>query len=270
MLIKEAEMICAGIDIGSRTTKAVILKKEGIQGYSLIRTSPNTETVAKEALELALIDAGFEKNHPADCIVATGYGRIMVPFARKQMSEIACHAKGAGFHFPSVRTIIDMGGQDCKGISVDDQGHVSNFVMNDKCAAGTGRFIELIAEAFEVPLEQIGDISLSADKSAKISSICSVFARSEALVLAREGVPKDRIIAGIHVALTQRTLGLVRRIDLLPDLVITGGIAKNKGFVKRIESELHMTALIPQEPQVTGALGAAVFAMEEMKSNGTA
>jgi (R)-2-hydroxyacyl-CoA dehydratese activating ATPase len=120
-----------------------------------------------------------------------------------------------------------------------------------------------------VPLEQIGDVSLSAPTSVNISSICSVFARSEALVMAREGVPKDQIIAGIHVALTQRTLGLVRRIDILPDLVITGGIAKNKGFVKRIEAELHMTALIPPEPQITGALGAAVYAKEEININGT-
>jgi (R)-2-hydroxyacyl-CoA dehydratese activating ATPase len=260
-------MITAGIDIGSRTSKAVVLTEEGIKGYSLIRTVPDTEKVARHALNEALLSAGIPSETP-QCVVATGYGRIMVPFALKQLSEISCHAKGAIYLFPSTRTIIDMGGQDCKAISCNEQGHVVQFVMNDKCAAGTGRFVEVIAEAFAIPLETIGDVSLEVGEGVPVSSLCSVFARSEALVLAREGVPKNKIIAGIHDALTSRVLGLVRRIALKPDLVITGGIAKNRGFITRLESHLNMKAHIPEEPQITGALGAAIFAMEEMgKSN---
>lgn len=258
-------MIVAGIDIGSRTSKALILTEEGIKGYSLIRTVPQTEKVAREALEIALKEAGVEQGRPVDCIVATGYGRISVPFAFKQVSEISCHAKGAGYLFPTVRTILDMGGQDCKAINCNENGHVTNFVMNDKCAAGTGRFIEMIANAFQTPLEEVGSLSMEVEEGVSISSICSVFARSEAMVLAREGVPKNKIMAGIHDALTSRVLGLMKKTDIKPDFVITGGIAKNKGFVTRIESRLGMKALIPEEPQVTGALGAAVFALEVME-----
>ncbi len=255
-------MICAGIDIGSRTSKAVILTEEGIKGYSLIRTVPDTEKVAKEVLKMALEDSGLEEDTVLEKIVATGYGRVMIPFADRQMSEISCHARGAIFLFPTTRTIIDMGGQDCKAINCDEQGHVTHFVMNDKCAAGTGRFIEVIAESFDIPIDQVGSLSLEVEEGVGISSVCSVFARSEALVMAREGVPKNKIVAGIHDALTSRVVGLVRRTEVKPDLVITGGIAKNTGFISRIESRLGMKPLIPEEPQITGALGAAVLAME--------
>ncbi len=258
-------MIGVGIDIGSRTSKAVIVAEEGIKGYSLIPTTPQTEKVAWEALEIALAEAGLGKITDLNNIVATGYGRVIVPFAAKQVSEISCHAKGAIYLFPTARTLLDMGGQDCKAINCNEKGHVTNFAMNDKCAAGTGRFVELIANAFQIPLEEVGPLSLETEEIIPISSICSVFARSEALLLAREGVPKNKIFAGIHDALVNRVLGLVRKTEVRPDFIITGGIAKNIGFVARIESRLGMRALIPEEPQITGALGAAIFSLEEKR-----
>jgi predicted CoA-substrate-specific enzyme activase len=260
-------MAVAGIDIGSRTSKAVILNDGRVRGYSLIRTGPEQEKVAKEALGAALQAADLAEKS-LDFIVATGYGRVMVPFASKQISEISCHAKGAVWLFPTVRTILDMGGQDCKAIRCNERGQVINFVMNDKCAAGTGRFLEHMAAAFDLPLEEIGPISLEVGEGVSISSTCTVFARSEALILAREGIPRNRIFAGLLDALTDRVLTLVGRVHVQPDFAITGGIAKNVGFVRRIESRLGMKALMPEEPQITGAIGAAVLAMEE-RNKGT-
>lgn len=256
-------MICAGVDVGSRTTKAVVITEEGIKGYSILNSMPNAEEGSRLALKDAIEHAGLPSETPI-CIVATGYGRVRVAFARKQVSEISCHARGSLYFYPTARTIIDMGGQDCKAISCDGQGRVVQFVMNDKCAAGTGRFIEVIAKAFDCSLEEIGDVSLEVEKGVPVSSVCTVFARSEALVLAREGFAKNSIIAGIHDALVSRVVGLVRRVRVERDLVITGGIAKNKGFVARLESCLGMKGLIPDEPQIVGAVGAALYAREEM------
>ena len=252
-------MIVAGIDIGSRTAKALLLKDNSILSYSIISTSADSATIGKVVLEAALKTAGISINS-IEHIVATGYGRFVVPFADETVSEISCHSKGANYLFPSVRTILDMGGQDCKAIKCDEKGNVKNFVMNDKCAAGTGRFLEVIAEAMELPLEDIGKLSLLAKKITPISATCAVFAKSEVLTLLQAGAGKEDILAGVCEAVCLRVYALLSNIGIESDFVITGGIAKNIGVVQGLEKKCGLKALSPEEPQIIGALGAALFA----------
>jgi len=256
-------MIVAGIDVGSRTTCALFLRNGEILSHSLIFTGADSAATARRAMDEALSKVDFSSD-AVKRIVATGYGRILVPFAHKIISEISCHAKGAHFLFPSVRTVLDMGGQDCKAIRVDPNGNPSDFVMNDKCAAGTGRFLEVMAEALRLPLEEIGPLSLSSDQPITINSFCTVFAKAEVGLLMREGIPKKDILAGLHRALSVRIFSLLRKVGIEKDLVITGGIAKNIGVVKVMEEKIGFPALIPEESQLVGALGAAVVAAEAL------
>jgi predicted CoA-substrate-specific enzyme activase len=195
-------------------------------------------------------------------IVATGYGRINVPFADKQITEISCHAKGVHEQIPAARTIIDIGGQDSKGIKLDSNGRIVDFVMNDKCAAGAGRFIELIAESLGIKLEDMGKLSLKAKNDVTISSTCTVFAEQEVITKLAEGTPLADLIAGIHKAIAIRIIGLINRLKIEPVVVVTGGGAKNVGLVKALETRLGMPVIIPPEPLLTGAIGAAVLAKE--------
>jgi predicted CoA-substrate-specific enzyme activase len=198
-----------------------------------------------------------------DAVVSTGYGRIVVPFATKNVSEISCHAKGASFFHRAARTILDMGGQDCKAIRCDETGKVTDFVMNDKCAAGAGRSMGIMAELVDVPLEDVGALSLASEgRSVPVSSTCVVFARSEVVTYLREGVAKSEILAGACEALCSRVRGLLRRVKVEPEFMITGGIAKNVGVVKRLERELGVEARTCFEPQIVGAVGAAIFGRE--------
>ncbi len=195
--------------------------------------------------------------------VATGYGRVIVPFSNKNITEISCHAKGAHYFFPSVRTILDMGGQDCKAIRCDENGKVTSFLMNDKCAAGTGRAMEVMANLLQVKLEEIGPLSLEFEgEPVKISNTCIIFAKSEVLSLTREGIPISEILAGLCDGVAERVRGLIRRVGIEEDFVISGGISKNKGVVKRLEQKLGVDAHISFEPQIVGAVGAALFAKE--------
>ena len=203
-------------------------------------------------------------------IVSTGYGRVIVPFADKNITEISCHAKGIHYLYPTVRTILDMGGQDCKAIRCDSKGKVVNFVMNDKCAAGTGRSLEIVARVLGADLNDLGDMSLKAKKESRISSRCAVFAKSEVLSLNRAGVPKEEIVAGVHDAISDNVLDLVSKVGIEKDFAITGGVAKNKGVVKKIEEKTDLTLVIPFEPQIVGALGAALFAREMSTATQTA
>jgi predicted CoA-substrate-specific enzyme activase len=204
-----------------------------------------------------------------DFIVSTGYGRIVIPFANKNISEISCHAKGANYFFPSVRTILDMGGQDCKAIRCDAIGKVTDFVMNDKCAAGAGRSMGIMAELVDVPLEKLGELSLQTVKGpVPISSTCVVFARSEVLGYLRQGFHKNDVLAGACEALASRVYGLLKRVGIEEDFVISGGIAKNIGVVKRLEDMIGLKAKICFEPQIVGALGAAIFAREILEKRG--
>ncbi|MBW2082068.1 MAG: benzoyl-CoA reductase, bzd-type, subunit Q [Deltaproteobacteria bacterium] len=263
-------MITAGIDIGSMSANAAIMEFENkddrgkVLGYSIIPTGWNSAETAKKCMDVALKVVGLKLDE-IEYIVSTGYGRVIVPFANKNITEISCHAKGAHWRFPTVHTVLDMGGQDCKVITCDDTGKVTSFVMNDKCAAGAGRSMEVMAKLVGVPLESIGELSFQiVDEVANISSTCVLFARSEVLELLRDGYHKNDILAGACEALTSRVLTLLSRAKVHEDLAISGGIAKNIGITKRVEERLGLKAKISEEPQIIGAVGAALFAKDAL------
>lgn len=259
-------MITAGIDVGSRSAQAVILEKGKIISYSNIETGPDSAETAHLAMAEAL-PAGLFLSQ-LDYIAATGYGRIIVPFANENVSEITCHARGANRLFPSVRTILDMGGQDCKAISCDEKGKVTSFVMNDKCAGGTGRFFEIIADVLKILLKDIGELSLQSKRVIPFNTRCAVFAKSDAIALARKGIDINDILAGLHDAVSRRVTALIQKVGIAADMVVTGGIAKNIGVVRRLEEKLGIKVLLPKEPQIVGALGAATIAKERLLSGG--
>ena len=252
----------AGIDIGSTMTKAVIMG-EGIVASLIVSTSPEQRKLADKVMAEVLSKAkiSFEEIR---YLVATGYGRINVPFADKQITEISCHAKGVNYLLPSARTIIDIGGQDCKAIRVKD-GRVADFTMNDRCAAGTGRFIEVIADTLGVDLGDMGRLSLSAKQAARISSMCTVFAEHEVVEKLAEGTAISDIIAGIHEAMARRIHGMARRIKIERDVAITGGGARNIGLVTAIQHIFGCPVIVPKEPLLTGAIGAALLGKEIAK-----
>jgi len=246
----------AGVDIGSTMTKVVIVG-DGIEASLIGPTGPEHRKLANRVMEEALGQARLPFED-LSYIVATGYGRINVPFADRQITEITCHAKGLHSLLPSVKTVVDIGGQDSKGIKIQN-GKVMNFVMNDKCAAGTGRFLEIIADSLGVPLEKIGELSLTAQKIAAVSSTCTVFAEQEVISRLAGGEPIANLMAGIHDAIATRVYSLVKKLNVEPDIAITGGGAKNIGLVKALESKFGCPLLIPPEPLITGALGAALM-----------
>ncbi len=259
---KSAEIITAGVDVGSVSSQAVVLLDGKLYAYASMRTGSNSPDSAKNAMNWALENTGLAI---ADLqfTVGTGYGRVNVPFANKAITEIACHARGGNLMYgPTVRTILDMGGQDCKAILCDESGKVTNFLMNDKCAAGTGRGMEVFADLLGVPIEDVGDLSLDVDEEPPpVSSTCVVFAKSEAAGLLREGWSKKRVLAAYCSAMAHRVVSLLQRIGVVKDFAITGGIAKNKGVVVRLERELKINALQSKyDAQIAGALGAALFA----------
>jgi predicted CoA-substrate-specific enzyme activase len=223
-------------------------------------TGPEHRKLANRVMEQALDQAGIPFSD-VTYIVATGYGRINVPFADRQVTEITCHAKGLSSLLPSARTVVDIGGQDSKGIRIEN-GKVVDFVMNDKCAAGTGRFLEIIAEALGVPLEKLGEISLAAEKPAVIGNMCTVFAEQEVISQLAGGEPVPNLVAGIHQAIAGRIFSLVSKLKIKPDVAITGGGAKNIGLVKALEAKFGCPVLVPGEPLLTGALGAALIGRE--------
>jgi predicted CoA-substrate-specific enzyme activase len=255
-------MYVAGIDIGSAATKTVVLNEKNIVATHMIETGPQSRATADEAMKGVLAKCGLSMSD-LKYIVATGYGRINVPSANEIITEIACHAKGVHALFPQARTILDMGGQDCKAIRVDEKGRHIGFAMNDKCAAGTGRFLEIMAQMLKVPLEEIGPLSLEADEDLKISNVCVVFARSEVARHLRRGISKAQILGGLHASIADRVYGLLKRVGIEPDFVISGGIGKNIGVVKRVEAKVGLPAHISENPQIIGALGAAWFAWEK-------
>jgi predicted CoA-substrate-specific enzyme activase len=237
-------MITLGVDIGSLTGKALILKDNEILAWDLLLTGPDSVETGTSVTNNALTKAGLTLKD-MDFVVSTGYGRIVIPFANKNISEISCHAKGANYFFPKVRTILDMGGQDCKAIRCDATGKVTDFVMNDKCAAGAGRSMGIMAELVDVPLEELGALSLQSNNGGvPISSTCVVFARSEVLGYLRQGVPKPDVLAGACQALSSRVQGLLKRVGMEEEFVISGGIAKNVGVVQRLQKELGVKAKI--------------------------
>jgi (R)-2-hydroxyacyl-CoA dehydratese activating ATPase len=249
----------AGIDIGSTMTKVVILG-DRVVAVLIGPTGAEHRKLANKVMEEALVQARLRFEDLA-YIVATGYGRINVPFADKQVTEITCHARGIHSLLPTVKTVVDIGGQDSKGIKIKD-GKVTSFVMNDKCAAGTGRFLEIIADSLGVPLEKLGEISLSAERATPISSTCTVFAEHEVISQLATGEPVASLIAGIHESVATRVFALVQKLKVEQDVAITGGGAKNIGLVKALEAKFGCPVLVPPEPLITGALGAALIGKE--------
>jgi len=248
--------VFAGIDIGSTMTKAVIVN-ETILASVVGPTGPEHRKLANKVMGEALdkLNLTFDD---ITYVVATGYGRVNVPFADKQITEISCHARGVASLVPTARTVIDIGGQDCKGIKLHN-GKAVDFVMNDKCAAGTGGFLEVIAEALGVKLEDIGELSLKAKNIAEISNTCTVFAELEVVSRLAEGVPLEELVAGIHEAIATRVYGMANRLKIEKDVVVTGGGAKNIGLVKALEAKIGFPVLRPAEPLLTGAIGAALL-----------
>jgi len=254
-------MIVAGIDIGSRAAKAVVMNDGTIVSSVICDTGPESVKTSQMTMARALEGAGLVLAD-IEYIVATGYGRVLVPFANENISEISCHARGITWYFPEVRTILDMGGQDCKAINCDADGRVTNFIMNDKCAGGTGRFLEMITDVLNIPLEKIGEAALRSKQAIPFNTICAVFAKSEAIAYLRRGVSKEDILAGLNEAIATRCLNLLKRISITKEFTITGGIAKNKGMVAQLKEKVRFAPLLCEDPQIVGALGAALFAGE--------
>ena len=231
-------MIVAGIDIGSRAAKSVVMNDGSILSSIICDTGPESVKTAYMTIEKVLESPRLSLDD-VQYIVATGYGRVLVPFANENISEISCHARGINWYFPSVRTILDMGGQDCKVIRCDERGKVSAFVMNDKCAAGTGRGMEVFADLLAIPIEEVGELSLQVDEEPPpVSCTCVVFAKSEATALLRQGWAKSKVLAAYCSAMAHRVVTLLEQVGIEKDFAITGGIAKNIGVVKRLEDEI--------------------------------
>jgi (R)-2-hydroxyacyl-CoA dehydratese activating ATPase len=253
--------LTAGIDIGSITAKAAILRGNELLGTRVIFTGYNAEAAGRRVFEELLAELGLA---PAAVvrIVATGYGRKSVTIADRAVTEIMCHAAGARYLDPSIRSLIDIGGQDSKAVVMDENGRVTNFTMNDKCAAGTGRFLEVMARALEASLDEFGTLSLRAERPAKISSLCTVFAESEVISLIARGETRENIIAGIHEAIASRVSAMANRIGLIAPILMTGGVARNIGVVRALEKVIGMPVAVSPQAQVAGAIGAASLARE--------
>lgn len=259
---RAGKIITAGVDVGSVSSQAVVMVDGQLYAYANMRTGSNSPDSAVRAMNWALEGTGLtiDKIHYT---VGTGYGRVNVPFANRTITEIACHARGANFMYgPTVRTVLDMGGQDCKAIRCDEKGKVVAFLMNDKCAAGTGRGMEVMADLLEVPIGEVGPLSLKVEEEPEpVSSTCVIFAKAEALGLLRQGWSTEKVLAAYCRAMASRVVTLLERNGVEPDFAITGGIAKNIGIVKRIEESLGVKALKPRyDTQLAGAIGAALFA----------
>ena len=250
-------MITAGIDIGSLTAKCALMRDGELIAYKVIKVSPNLEETARKVFQETLKAAGI-KEEEVEKIIATGYGRNKVGFADKRVTEISCHAKGALYFIPTARTVVDIGGQDSKVIAIEN-GKVAEFVMNDKCAAGTGRFLEVMAAALNLKVEELGEVAEKAKRATKISSTCTVFAESEVISHLASGEKVEDIVAGIHEAIASRIAAMARRVRIEPDIVLTGGVAKNRAMKKALEKEFGMEIKTPPEPQIVGAVGAALF-----------
>ena len=252
-------MITVGIDVGSITTKAAVVKDGELIADKVIFTGYNARKAGEEVFQQIVKSIGIQ---PAliEKIISTGYGRNSVTIANKAITEITCHAAGAYYLDPMVRSVIDIGGQDSKAIAVNDTGSPLDFAMNDKCAAGTGRFLEVMAGALAVDLDNFGDFSLKAKHPATISSLCTVFAESEVISLIAKGEKRENIIAGIHEAIAARVVAMANRVGFTTRIMMTGGVAKNIGVVRALERKIGQKIEVSEKSQVTGAIGAAMIA----------
>jgi (R)-2-hydroxyacyl-CoA dehydratese activating ATPase len=252
-------MITVGIDVGSICTKAAWVKDGVLMSTHMAATGYNAKNAGKKIFEKILGQNGIDASS-IEQIVATGYGRISVTVAHRNITEITCHAAGAHYLNPEIRTVIDIGGQDSKVISLDRSGNVKDFAMNDKCAAGTGRFLEVMAKALEVDLDDFGGISVNAKAPAIISSMCTVFAESEVISLIAQGERRANIIAGIHDSVCSRVAAMAGRMGIIPPVMMAGGVAKNVGVVQALERKIKLPIDVSEYAQVNGAIGAALLA----------
>ena len=260
----DGPMYVMGIDSGSTSTNAVIMDQDRkIKAFSVVRTGAKSGVSAERALNDVLEKAGLTRED-ISWIVSTGYGRVSISFADENVTEISCHGKGAHYFNPKIRTILDIGGQDSKAIRLNENGEVKDFVMNDKCAAGTGRFLEMIARTLEVSLDELGAIALTSQEKIEITSMCSVFAESEVISLIANNKEKADIADGVCHAIANKASGLLRRVGMEPEFMMTGGVAKNPGVVRAVEEKIGSKLYICEEPEIVGAAGAAVYALEKM------
>lgn len=258
-------MIVAGLDIGSATGKAVVLADGEVLSSYVLESTGSPRQTADIVMEKAVASAGLTSLDDLEYVVSTGYGRLQIDFAGENLSEISCHAKGAHWMDPSVRTVVDIGGQDCKVISIAPDGHVLEFIMNDRCAAGTGRFFESMARALCCGLDGISLLHNQGDDPCTISHQCTVFAESEVITLVNEGTDIKNIVAGINRSVATRVSSMVRRVGLVPEVAFTGGCSKNQGLAVALAAKLDVEVkTLPNDPQVAGALGAALFAAEKV------
>ena len=254
----------AGVDVGSTQTKAVIINEESeIVGRALVDTGANVVKAAENAFQEALTNGGIQEEE-VEYVIGTGYGRYRVTFGNTQVTEISCHGRGAVHMFPNTRTVVDMGGQDTKAIRVSEAGEIVDFCMNDKCAAGTGRFLGAASAALDIPLDQLGPTALEAERPVKISTTCTVFAESEVLSWLGKGKKIEDILLGVHQSIASRSIGLLRRVGIEDEVTFTGGVAKNTGMVQAMEDGMKMRLNVSPESHFMGALGAALFALDHI------
>ncbi len=253
-----------GVDVGSTQTKAAVLnEKKELVGRSLIMTGANVVQAAQEAYDLALKENDIPEEE-VEFVVGTGYGRYRVTFGNTQVTEISCHGRGAVHLFPKTRTVVDMGGQDTKAIKVSPDGEIVDFCMNDKCAAGTGRFLGAASEALDIPLDKLGEVALSATRTVPISTTCTVFAESEVLSWLGKGKRVDEILLGVHKSIASRSMALMRRVGIEDEITFTGGVSRNTGMVAALEERLETKLNVSEECHYMGAIGAALFALDHI------
>jgi len=255
-------MLVAGVDVGIRNVSVVILQDSDIVSCCTVSSGEEGATASRKAVEAAVKKADIDSAN-LQSVAATGCGRNSVPFANHRSSEVVCQARGAFFLFPSTRTVINLGAESSRAIRVGETGRVEAFVKNDKCAAGSGLFLETMSMVLEMPLELMGDLSLKAEGWEEVSSICAVFAESEVISHIHRGVPKGRILAGLHKAVAGRIMEILGKVGIRSDVVVTGGVARNAAIIKELESKIGLSIVVPPEPQVVGALGAALLARDK-------
>jgi len=252
-----------GIDVGSGYSKAVVCEDTSIRSFAVLSSGGDYKEIARAVAAKALSEVGLSLKE-VEYTVAAGYGASMVDFANHSLTDISCHARGIHHFFPSVKTVIDVGAQFSRAIRLDNDGRIANFILNEKCAGGSGKFLQTIARILHMNVSEIGDLSLTATKPVDFTTACAVFAESEAVSRIAEGAAPADILAGLNKAMASKIITLVTRVSYAPDCAITGGGAKNKGLVKAIQAELSATAFVADEPQITAAFGAALIASERL------
>ncbi len=257
----------AGVDVGSTQTKAVIVdENRAIVSRALLDTGANVLRAAEQSFARALDDSGLRESE-VEYVIGTGYGRYRVTFGNAQVTEISCHGRGAVHMFPATRTVLDMGGQDTKAIRVSPTGEILDFCMNDKCAAGTGRFLGAAAAALDIPLDELGSVALESQRPVRISTTCTVFAESEVLSWLGKGKKIQDILWGVHQSISSRSASLLRRVGIEDEVTFTGGVTRNVAMIRALESRLERDLNFSEDSHYMGALGAALFALDKIVSS---